>query len=164
MKLVPLNQFVIDTTKPFESPDLLDFLHVRDLRLRKIEQYNEFLLKNPELWMFIPCDENGFLRKPNYYNQFLSGAYLEKPNLIDFEACKKYKEAEDRIIFHDFQSAFGDWGENSVNYNNRNLMITIGELSTIKIDDPLGTSYGTVKTINDLTDYGLTVYKSQIFK
>jgi hypothetical protein len=51
-KLIPLSDFVLEQSKQFESTDLLDYLHVRNDILTKIELYTKFLIQPLKLEMF----------------------------------------------------------------------------------------------------------------
>ena len=90
--------------------------------LEAIKKYAKFLSQKPEKWMFVPCDEFGFiLERPNNYENWLKDArrafkYTIGDNVINHN----YRQALDRVIFEGFE-VFGN-------------MLYIPNLITIKLD------------------------------
>lgn len=68
---------------------------VRDLR----DNYDEFLSLLIEIWMFVPCDEDGnVLEEPNRYNDFLKLSKREGFT-IWYDKCEQYQQAKERCLF-----------------------------------------------------------------
>lgn len=53
-----------------------------------VENYANFLSQPLEIWMFVPCDEDGNV--------------LEDPGLMPSYELNKYREAKDRVLFEGF--------------------------------------------------------------
>lgn len=62
-------------------------------------QYAKFLKQPLELWMFVPCNDNGnILAMPYNYNAFTN----ELPREVysySFTDCVNYRQAKDRVLF-----------------------------------------------------------------
>jgi hypothetical protein len=109
------------------------------------------LLKQPrELWMFVPCDEDGnVLEEPlkrDYNNVNINNSYY-----------KKYQQAKERCLFEGFELL----GNKCV--LNRYFMIHFlnGEISIEEHFEEIVTKLGKqVKTIEDLIPYNLTLTAS----
>lgn len=92
MKLITMTDFVLEQRKIYEG----DFEDLSDLYFR----YAKFLKQSLELWMFVPCDNEGnVLEKPNE-NYFKSEPFcstgLCKPY---FEAMDKFQQEKERCLF-----------------------------------------------------------------
>lgn len=65
-----------------------------------IVDYAKFMKQPLTLGMFVPCyDGNILFSKPNYYDCFLNGSYVNHPQLINYENCVRYKKAEEKVLF-----------------------------------------------------------------
>ena len=85
-------------------------------RLSAIIGYAEFLNLPIKLGMFVPVHEGFILSKPNYYESFLNNYYLDKPGLIDYESCHRYKKAEDNVLFKSFDVKEDSYWEFGISY------------------------------------------------
>jgi len=66
--------------------------------------YDSFLIKPLEKWMFIPCDEDGnVLEEPVIYERWLvlkgNYPYSEYANI----KCEKFQQAKERCLFEGFE-------------------------------------------------------------
>lgn len=102
MKLIPMTSFVLN----FKGNTAIS--HKAFEFARKVKNYAEFLRQHLTLGMFVPCDEDGnvLFSKPNYYSCFLDGSYVNKPQLINYENCVRYKKAEEKVLFKGFYVEF----------------------------------------------------------
>jgi len=87
-----------------EYEDLIDLPTVSDIEFRiKSRKYRNFLKQPLELWMFVPCDENGNVleepkRDKDTYTQDLG--VLQDYDVIEVE---EYNEAKDKVLFEGFE-------------------------------------------------------------
>jgi hypothetical protein len=108
-------------------------------------RYANFLKMNLELWMFIPCDNEGnVLINPIENKQWSLWKDSERSKI-----CDEYQEAKDRVIFEDcdfekFKYVY------IINFN--------------KVGKCITTNSKTNKTIEDLTSLGLTITPQAIKK
>ncbi len=102
-KLKSMTTYVLEQSKEVESPNLIDFLEIRDKILTKIENYGKFLSMPLELKMFVPVDDNGnLLEEPEYYELWKNyGSYTQKGESIVPE-CVKYHKASSEVLFEGF--------------------------------------------------------------
>jgi len=121
------------------------------------EPMHSFLEQPLTLGMFVPCDlEGNVLEKPKMWDAFWEfkpeeGIYTAN----EARECEKYESALDRVIFEGFEvdKSFKGWGcvtNGSVrlHFIKQNITIeTIGQFSYSV----------SVKTISDLTGYGLKI-------
>jgi len=123
MKLISMTDFVLDKQRFKEDSDTAIF---------KVTNYAKFLKQPLELWMFVPCDENGNV--------------LEKPNAGMFgydHVYNNYNKAKDRVLFEGFEY------DNKMEYwHNKH----------ISFDEEFCEN----KTIEDLIQYNLTLYQTAI--
>jgi len=107
--------------------------------LNNILNYNNFIIRNLELGLFIPTDKEGnVLEKPTHYDEWLStlkGGFVHD---YDISFYSQYQEALDRVVFEGVKvsDGFGTW------------WIVINGQAKIDIKG---------KTIEDLTDLGLKI-------
>jgi hypothetical protein len=78
MNLIPMSDFVLEQNKIRQG-----FFK----QYRKVHEYAKFLKQPLELWMFVPCDEDGNV--------------LEEPELYN-EVCE-YQKAKERCFFEGFE-------------------------------------------------------------
>lgn len=65
----------------------------------KILNYSDFLKQPLELWMFVPCDEKGFLlKKPEWWYRYQNGA-SPFMNMDEIRPCQEYKKALENVLF-----------------------------------------------------------------
>lgn len=136
--LVSMVDFVFEQQK--------NHLSLRDFN---ITNYANFLKQPLELWMFIPCDEDGsVLEKPEMvYNVDVFGVYnglFQNKN----EYIKQYQKAKERCLFEGFEVGFrisekkvfsaGDLIfdeeetiENLLQYKNKTFILTASALKHI---------------------------------
>lgn len=98
MKLIGLIDLVLDqkTLNPFKEVEE---------RLSRIYEYAQLLKQPIELWMFLPCDEEGnVLKEPEDYQAYLKYGTLLQVNSFRLELCKEYQKGLDRILFKNFRT------------------------------------------------------------
>lgn len=102
-----------------------------------ISSYARFLKTNLNLGMFIPCDEKmNILKEPNHYRRFTSKDYLnENPKMSEkwIEECKKYKKAESKVLFKDFEFFIEHDFEKCI--KTEGFVLSIESLYTMKVED-----------------------------
>ena len=78
---------------------------IDDLFVEHCKAYAQFFMEVPELWMFVPCGEDGkVLEKPedyNYFQTYTVGKLPVKKSEVWYSACHEYEKARDRVIFQD---------------------------------------------------------------
>ena len=66
-------------------------------------RYANFVSRKPELWMFVPCDEDGnVLEEPEQYNSWLNKKSIDwgkVPFNVDLHTFEKYKKAQSKVLF-----------------------------------------------------------------
>jgi len=78
------------------------------------KQYAKFLKQPLELWMFVPCDENGnVLEEPKDYKTYMIMYSGVRQTHSEILKCQKYKQAKERCLFEGFEMYKG----NPYNYN-----------------------------------------------
>jgi len=107
-KLISMTDYVLEQKRPTASEDLneADYYYQECEVLQNICNYANFLKQPLELWMFVPCDENGnILEEPNHLDYKLKNQFNElvftsqaKQNKYhsDFD---KYQQAKDKVLF-----------------------------------------------------------------
>jgi hypothetical protein len=96
-RLISMTDFVLEQkeTSTYECP-LHEWLHLESGKLTKIRNYANFLKQPLELWMFVPCDENGKPMKEGYE------VFDEDCTEYD-EYVFKYQKAKERCLFEGFK-------------------------------------------------------------
>jgi hypothetical protein len=113
--------------------------------MHEVVRYANFLKKPLELWMFVPCDENGnVLEEPLHIELYEGDTY-------DLD-CKLYKESKERCLFEGFEKS-ADYIQNS----NKCFVVV-----AFKISIGLGFKNGMHQTIEDLTKYNLQLTQTAI--
>ncbi len=130
MKLISMTDFVLNFSK---ESNRYNYEQAYDL----ISSYAMFLKTNLNLGMFIPCDEKmNILIEPNHYRRFTSKDYLnENPKMSEkwIEECKKYKKAESKILFKDFEFFIE---HDFVKFiKTEGFVLSIKSLYTMKVED-----------------------------
>lgn len=91
-KLIGMTDFVLEQRKIHEG----DFEDLSDLYFR----YAKFLKQPLELWMFVPCDEDGnVLDEPTEKDEFRYYNGIEYYPHQKKEYLQKYQKAKDRCLF-----------------------------------------------------------------
>ena len=104
-------------------------------------RYANFVSQKPELWMFVPCDEDGkVLEEPEQYNSWLNKKSIDwgkVPFNIDLHTFEKYKKAQSKVLFSlEFEKIFLSLQtiEELINYcNNKNIKIYVTETALKQI-------------------------------
>jgi len=120
--------------------------------------YDSFLIKTLEKWMFVPCDEDGSILKEPKRNDFgirIQGQY-------QFESVlKEYRQAKERCLFEGFEvQNTKDWIEF---YGGIRVYIPSNDLGNMvsvvfRESDPMN------KTIEDLVKYNPELTQNAIKK
>jgi len=73
-----------------------------------IYNYCTFLKQPLTLGMFVPCDLDGnVFEKPNQYRIYVAQDYYSfKGGEIEWEKCKQYQQAKERVLFDGFTKVF----------------------------------------------------------
>ena len=74
--------------------------------LHDIYKHEEFLSQKLELWMFVPCDENGnVLEEPNIKDAFYGGNHfaVKENSTVYHRQNDQYQKAKDRLLFEGFE-------------------------------------------------------------
>lgn len=70
--------------------------------LKSIQNYANFLKQPLELWMFVPCDDNGnFIDEPIDY-KIWEKAFHPKPATLRLKRYMDYQQAKERCLFKRF--------------------------------------------------------------
>ena len=111
-KLPSLSEIVDKLQEIYNS-----YLNCTDNILGEIFAYNDFLKQLLQLWMFIPCGEDGEpLEEPiNYEDWKLNGTSNKHSNNF----CKEYQKAQERVLFKGFKhlstNKYNTWIQNKNN-------------------------------------------------
>jgi len=90
MRLISMTDFVLKQNKILNKYINYD----KGFLFEIIIHYANFLKQPLELWMFVPCDEEGnILEEPKIEN------YLKSCQGTFFEDLKKYQQAKERCLF-----------------------------------------------------------------
>lgn len=99
-KLVSMVEFVLDGPKEETTLDLNRSKTILYRRMRKCQNYANFLNTPLELGMFVPCDEDGnVLEESNKHSdrgQFVRDKEHERK-------IKQYQEAKENVLFEGFK-------------------------------------------------------------
>ena len=99
-------------------------------------RYANFVSQKPELWMFVPCDEEGnVLEEPEQYNSWLNktGIDWEKvPFNIDLHTFEKYKKAQSKLLFKGWKYEGALIDKNGTYYGNY-LDLSTDDFKTLEI-------------------------------
>jgi len=85
---------------------MVDFVKMQSVnlpfvtRFANCDKYADFLMQKPELWMFVPCDENGNILEDQEWKKF-------EGNITDLGIIlRKHKEAKEHCLFEGFETQF----------------------------------------------------------
>lgn len=103
MKLISTTDFVLEQKRPKPCADTpeADYYYQEYVALENICNYANFLKQKLELWMFVPCDEDGrILIEPNPDK-------FTMDNIQSFDIFREqlfyYKQAKERVLFDGFK-------------------------------------------------------------
>lgn len=120
----------------------------------KVWDYANFLKQPLELWMFVPCDEDGnVLEEPSC--MYIYNTQCFECSADEMYRCRKYLEAKERCLFDGFELKTLEFGT-CYSITNRALHVFWkGITREWKL------SHG-ISTIEDLVKYDLQLTKSAI--
>ena len=154
MKLTRMTDYVLgsQTFNPFKG---------MGVRLQKTVNYANFLKLPLELWMFVPCDNEGNLLEEPKENWLYQKGLSETEQHIRIQLLEQYQEAKDRVLFNGFRL---------VDENKESIWIEVektGKDLVFVKETFRGAPYITlssdyVETIEDLTDLDLELTESAI--
>jgi hypothetical protein len=146
IKLLSMTDFVLGQEITIEVQSLGEQWSSRVSRYNKISSYAKLLKQPLELWMFVPCDEDGnFLEEPKHY----------KSTIIFIEGeRRKYQQAKERCLFEGYlfsvNKLIGDFQEILVlPFSNRNVQFHITDFTKENQKSKK------VLTVEDLVKYDL---------
>jgi hypothetical protein len=84
MKLISMTDFVLEQSKK----------SIKTFRFCNCEKYANFLKQTLELWMFVPCDEDG-----NVLDEQMIFASDDKDYIFESKQFDKYQQAKERCLF-----------------------------------------------------------------
>ena len=112
--LISMTDFVLSQSEG-STIDLeqLDWMNQEIYKLDRIRNYANFLKQPLELWMFIPCDEDGNVLKEDLFKN--------NPNLSSLKSYERiqYQQAKERCLFEGFEVYKG----NPYNYHKARAFI-----------------------------------------
>ena len=95
MKLISMVDFVLEFGK---EQNRCNYEEAYD----KISAYARFLKQPLELWMFVPCDENGnVLEEPKNYKEWCKKS-LNTPYDLDLSKYEIYQQTKEQVLFEGF--------------------------------------------------------------
>lgn len=145
--LIPMTEFVIRENDNWEKETEL-MTHFNN-----VVRYAEFLKQKPELYQFVPCDDNNVpLVEPKGTD--LENSFFEMQ--VDYNDERLYEAAKSRVLFEGFYI-------DSSRTQTRLDLITNGEIP-IAYFDPSGQWFikGNIDTIEDLAPYNLTLSETSL--
>lgn len=145
MKLIPMTDFVLQNKGKFEGHDTQDYRDFAYNHVVRLENYAEFLKRPLELWMFVPCDEDGnVLNEPEYfkhYNDFnkwtdskFDGLFDDEQDFKDWQReCSNYNKAREKVLFEDFISNT-EHGENYIQNNKIGMALCLDKGHNLTVE------------------------------
>ena len=94
MKLNKLSDYVLEKQMKFDS----GFINVTEFA-DSVISFTEFITQSLNLWMFVPCNQNGELMKEPYD----TGMWSKWTGKERSEYCDSYEQAKERILFKGFK-------------------------------------------------------------
>lgn len=142
MKLIEMTDFVLEYDSEAKTPNdfKTDFTEY-------VFKYARFLKQPLTLGMFVPCDEDG--------------NYLEKPKIHELDHSEavarnyEYQQALSRVVFEGFEIHYQ--GIQHVQLNCSGVCLDYWYK-----DNEFEKSGAEIKTISDLTQYGITIKEGVI--
>jgi len=96
MKLINMTNFVLEQV---QNAKYEEFNKVNETFVNKVVDYAKFLKQPLELWMFVPCYEDGNVSvEPKNYVTWLR-LHKSKGSTIGFTEHEKYQQAKERCLF-----------------------------------------------------------------
>ena len=100
MKLISMADFVLEQVK---NAKYEEFHQVNETFVNKVINYAQFLKQPLELWMFVPCDEDGnVLEHPKNYHKNIVIDELKRIDNYN-NLIKEYEQAKERCLFEGFE-------------------------------------------------------------
>jgi len=94
MKLISMTDFVLEQTMKQNTTNTFRFCNC--------EKYANFLKQHLELWMFVPCDEDGnVLEEPKLYKEWLNSR-VSTSDFNEIILLQEYQQAKERCLFNGF--------------------------------------------------------------
>ena len=133
--LISTTEFVKLMTNDLTNYDWSGFMERPSIALSEIINYTNFVSQKPELWMFVPCDEEGnVLEEPKL--PYEKATWCDKCEELNPEYSKWYK-AQSKVLFSlEFEKIFVSLQtiEELINYcNNKNIKIYVTETALNQI-------------------------------
>lgn len=99
-ELISMTEYVLQMSKPYDKETAESETCLAEKFYDRVPLYANFLKRKLELWMFIPCDENGEpLKEPIsiYYNpEFGCQKFPQECYESDLQ---QYQKAKERVLF-----------------------------------------------------------------
>lgn len=138
MKLISMVDFVLGQERELQSinsPTQRVRSYGRYLDL--FVKYANFLKRPLEIWMFVPCDEDGnVLEEPRdwfNWNDLMNPHTQDKESISD---CKQYEKAKERVLFEGFTE-----------------VSFFGKIIHLTHESDEGFNFTLCETINELVNY-----------
>ena len=97
-KLISMTDFVLEQ---IQNSKYEEFHQVNETFVNKVCAYANFLKQPLELWMFVPCDEDGnVLEEPQL--KTIRNSFDEIVEDYDYDECEVYRQAKDKVLFVGF--------------------------------------------------------------
>ena len=106
MKLQSMTDYVLEQEiKGLEPQSITLQLNSRARRFANCLKYAKFLKQPLELWMFVPCDDDGnILEEPTKYSNWTNFDYSGTDiGFEDEKLCREYQKAKERCLFEGFE-------------------------------------------------------------
>lgn len=114
MKLISMTDFVLE-----QNNKTIPAICFKDCVLN----YAKFLKQSLELWMFVPCDEDGdVLVEPERYRHQLN--FDEWEDRYDKKEVLEFQQAKERVLFEGFKIIFYDDKPHALDHVNGSLFIS----------------------------------------
>lgn len=133
MKLLSMTDFIEKSRDEMTSKSPLNFSDTKKY-FDRIFNYSDFLKQPLELWMFVPCDENGNTLESPYKDNFIqsNGSWINKGSWNQYSReLDEYVKAKERILFKDFEPCITN-NVQSVHSNSRDVHFQLIEKKSIE--------------------------------
>jgi len=157
MKLISMTDFVLEQENKYNTFNPKGRECELQKRYNNIFHYANFLKQPLELWMFIPCDEDGNVLKEPDSNKFTMDN-VQSFNIF-IEQLSYYQQAKERCLFDGFlfsvNKLIGDFQEILIlPFSDRNLQFHITDFTKEKPKSKK------IIIVEDLIDYDLQLTKT----
>jgi len=123
--------------------------------LNKINNYANFLSRQPKLSDFVPCGEDGFpLDEPKDYQRFLSVDFELTTNQESLKECIAYQQALDKVLFKGFEVFTDNEDFTRIELKDKLFITFYKEAETIVLNAPYAGIKG-ITNLESLTPYNL---------